>query len=265
MGEPVLLLHGNPTWSFFYRELVRALRPSHRAVAPDHIGCGLSAKPQDYPYTLAQHIRNVELLIEHLDLQGITLVMHDWGGPIGLGYAVRHPERIRRIVLLNTAAFPSDGLPWRIAACRLPGIGAFMVRRLNLFVRGALWSACVHPERMPIQVRQAYLAPYGSYADRVGVYRFVRDIPMDTAHPSYGLLEEISGGLARFRDRPAIVCWGMRDFCFTPRFLDRWRLIWPHAEVHRIEDAGHYVMEDAGDQVCRRVLEFLKRSPGESR
>ena len=254
-GPPVVLVHGNPTWSFHWRELVRGLRDEFRVVAPDHLGCGLSDKPQDWPYRLAGHVRNLERLVLDLDLRGITLGIHDWGGAIGMGFAARHPDRIARLVVLNSAAFRSTAIPWRIAVCRIPGFGALAVRGVNGFARAATWMAT---ERgLPEAVRAGYLAPYGSWRDRIAILRFVQDIPLDPADPSWPALVEIEQALPRFRDRPMLIVWGDRDWCFTPAFREEWQRRFPEAEVHALPDAGHFVMEDAGERVGALVRRFL--------
>ena len=255
-GEVVLMFHGNPTWSFYYRNLVLGLRPNYRCIAPDHIGCGLSEKPQIYPYTLKQHIDNFEKLADHLELDEFTLMVHDWGGAIGFGFAARHPERILRLVVLNTAAIRGVA-PRRIRFCRIPYVGALAVRTFNGFARGAIRLACHKHERMTREVRRGYLLPYDSYRSRVAVYGFVRDIPTDPIQPTYRLMDEISNSLSQFRDRPMIIFWGMRDFCFNETFLDRWIEYFPDAAVHRFEDAGHYVLEDAHEFILPALREFL--------
>ena len=236
-GPTVVMLHGNPTWSFYYRNAIKALTGDYRVIAPDHIGCGLSEKPQIYPYTLAQHIDNFEKLADHLELDEITLMVHDWGGPIGFGFAARHPERIRRLVVSNTAAFRGTA-PWRIRCCRIPLLGALAVRTFNGFAGGAIRLACHKHERMTREVRRGYLLPYHSYRSRVAVHGFVRDIPTRPTDPTYGLIEEISASLGQFRDRPMTIFWGMRDFCFNETFLDVWVERFPDAAVHRF-DAAH--------------------------
>lgn len=256
-GSPLLMLHGNPTWSFYYRDLIRGLDGSHRVIAVDHIGCGLSDKPQRYPYTLATHIANLERFVEHLDLNDITLVLHDWGGAIGCGFALRHLDRIRRLVVFNTAAFHGR-TPWRIRVCRWPMFGALAVRGLNAFAAGATRMACCR--RMPPEVRAGYVLPYDSYANRIATLRFVQDIPVRPSHPTYPLIESIDAGLARLRDRPMMICWGMRDFCFNETFLSGWTERFPEAEIHRFEQAGHYVVEDAGQEILPLVRDFLKRT-----
>ena len=255
-GEAVLMLHGNPTWSFFYRSLVRALSPSLRCVAPDHVGMGLSDKPAAYDYRLESRIADVEALVEHLGLRRVHLVVHDWGGAIGLGFAGRHPDRVGRIVILNTAAFPSQEIPARIAICRVPLLGAVLVRGFNAFAEAATWMAMAS-RRLTWDERRAYLYPYGSWASRVAIHEFVRDIPMGRSHPSRAALEAVAAGLPRLAGHEKLVVWGARDFCFDDGFLSRWSEIYPEARVERLEDAGHYVLEDAGERAVAPIRDFL--------
>ncbi len=198
-GRPVLLVHGNPTWSFHWRRLICELRDQHRCIAPDHIGCGLSDKPPDYAYCLAQRIDDLCSLSERLELTDVTLVAQDWGGAIGLGAAVRMPERFPRLVLLNTAAFRSIRMPWRIRVCRTPVLGALAVRGANAFVRAAISMAMEHPERLTAEERTGIAAPYNSWANRIAVQRFVDDIPMTSAHPSYTSLVDVERGTGEAR------------------------------------------------------------------
>jgi cis-3-alkyl-4-acyloxetan-2-one decarboxylase len=254
--EAVLMLHGNPTWSYYYREVVQALARSRRCIVPDHVGMGLSDKPQDYPYTLATRIGDLEALVRSLGLKRVDLVVHDWGGAIGFGFAARHPELIRRIVILNTAAFAMNRIPARIALCKLPMIGPLLVRGLN----GFAWPATrmtMHRRALTPDEKRAYLFPYDSWANRVAVSEFVRDIPMSPSHASWATLQAAERGLAEFRDRPALIIWGGRDFCFNDLFLERWRKELPQAEVVRIADAGHYVIEDAREEAVPRIASFL--------
>src|SRR5262245_2294180 len=216
-GQPLLFVHGNPTWSFYWRNLIAGLRGEARCVAVDHIGCGLSDKPQDYPYTLARRIDDVVQLVEQLDLNGATLLAHDWGGAIGLGTVQRLRERFARIVLFNTGAFPPPFVPWRIAACRLPLLGTFAIRGLNAFARAALTMAVEKPERMTADVRAGLLAPYDSWASRVAVDRFVKDIPFSPRHPTWRTLEQIEAGLPTLGQLPILLIWGMRHWCFRDR------------------------------------------------
>ncbi|HVX15756.1 MAG TPA: alpha/beta fold hydrolase [Pirellulales bacterium] len=260
-GEPLLLVHGNPTWSFYWRELTRALRGRYRVIVPDHIGCGLSDKPRHYEYRLARHIDNLRRLIDHLGLDGLTLLAHDWGGAIGLGAAVAAPARFRRFVLFNTAAYRSQKIPWRIRICRTPLLGELAVRGLNGFARAALTMAVAKHERMTPAVRQGLLAPYDSWANRIATHRFVQDIPLSPQHPSYATLESIERGLTLFSKQPVMFIWGMRDWCFTPHFLERFLEFFPDAEVHRLFDASHYVIEDAHELIVPLVEAFLAAHP----
>jgi pimeloyl-ACP methyl ester carboxylesterase len=256
----VVMLHGNPTWSFYYRTLIPALSRRHRVVVPDHVGCGLSDKPQDYPYRLEQHVRNVETLVGALGLGRLTLVLHDWGGPIGMGYAVRHPDAVARFVVFNTAAFHLPRLPLRITMCRWPLVGPLAIRGANGFARLALRWAVVHRERITPAVRAGYLAPYDGWANRVAVLRFVQDIPLEHTHPSRAVVDRIEAGLEGLRGHPMLIVWGAKDFCFTVRdALAGWRTRFPQAEVCVIDDAGHYVVEDAHERIGPRLAEFLGR------
>ncbi len=259
-AEPLLFVHGNPTWSFHWRHLIRAFRDRYRCVAPDHIGCGLSDKPADYPYRLAQHSANLERLVDQLDLGRITLVVHDWGGPIGLGMAARSPARIARLVILNSAAFPGPA-PWRIRVCRTPLLGPVLVRGLNAFARLSTVMALEDSSRMTPRVRRGYLLPFGTYADRIAALRFVQDIPLSPSHPSWADLLAVESGLARLADKPACLIWGERDWCFTPAFREGFERRLPRARVHRAQSAGHFVVEDAREDVIRWMRAFVADHP----
>ncbi len=262
-GPVLLLVHGNPTWSFYWREIVRGLRDRYRLVVPDHIGCGLSDKPSasQYSYRLAQRIRDLGRLVESLDLDQITLMAHDWGGPIGMGAAVADPRRFSRFVLMNTAAFRAQRCPWRIRLCHVPGLGALSVQGLNLFAKGAVRMAAERRERMTAAVRAGLLAPYDSWSNRIAVLRFVMDIPLKPNHPSYQTLVDIENGLNQFSQRPVSLIWGMRDWCFSREFLDRFLEFFPQAEVRQLQAAGHYLVEDAHEQIVPLLEDFLQRNP----
>ncbi len=260
----VLMLHGNPTWSFYYRDLVRELSVDHRCIVPDHIGCGLSSKPgaDDYPYTLERRVTDLEAALDQLDVQGpITLVVHDWGGGIGFTWASRHADRLARFVVLNTAAFhlpKSKPFPWPLALTRTP-VGAFLVTRFNAFSGVAARVAFKKP--VSAAVRHGYVAPYDTPANRVATLRFVQDIPLRPEDPGFSLIGAADDGLGAFTDKPALICWGMRDFVFDKHFLAVWEERWPHAEVHRFDTCGHYVLEDAGPQIRALVRGFVDAHP----
>lgn len=257
--EAVLMVHGNPTWSFYYRELIGATASRLRCVAPDHIGMGLSEKPQDYPYTLRTRIDDLEALVDSLALKRIHLVVHDWGGAIGFGFAARRPEKIGRIAILNTAAFPSPRIPARISLCRAPGLGTAIVRGANGFAWPATWMA-MHRRALSPDEKRGFLHPYASWADRVAVDGFVKDIPMSLTHRSRPTLEEVAAGLGMFVNHPALIVWGGRDFCFNDGFYQEWRRRLPNARSHYLADAGHYVLADANEEVVPLLRDFLTGS-----
>lgn len=260
----LLFVHGNPTWSFAWRNLIKELSPQYRCIAVDHVGCGLSDKPLDYSYTLAQHVENLVRLIDHLDLSNVTLVGHDWGGCIGMGAASLRPDRFTRFVLMNTAAFRSTRIPSRIAVCRWPILGALGVRGLNLFSRAALKMAIAPGTRLSKAVQTGFLAPYDSWEHRIAVHRFVEDIPLKPGHPSYATLVEIETAIDSLRNRPFLFIWGMQDWCFTPAFLDEWLERIPDAQVLRLPNASHYVFEDAPHECITRIHQFLiSEDPGD--
>ncbi len=258
-GEAVLMLHGNPTWSFFYRGLIKELSPDIRCIAPDHIGMGLSDKPQDYAYTLESRIRDVLALIDSLGLSVVHLVVHDWGGAIGFGVATRRPELIGKITILNTAAFISDRLAFRIALCRLPWFGRVLVRGLNGFAWPAVSMAMNHRELTRVEA-QGFLLPYGNWNDRVAVDGFVQDIPIEGHHRSRLVLSEIERRLSCLDQHSILVVWGLADFCFDGTFLRRWLELFPKARVIRLEGVGHYVLDDGGTRAITPIVEFLKGS-----
>jgi haloalkane dehalogenase len=234
--------------------LIRAASThGYRALALDNLGCGLSDKPQDWPYHLEGHVRNTEEWLSSLKIRDFVLVCHDWGGGIGMGVAVRHPEWIRRIVLMNTAAFLSRDCPPSIYLCRCPGVGAMLVRGMNLFIRASLKWAVAKP--LPKDVKDGYLYPYGNWHDRIATLRFVQDIPLTGRHPTYPTLKALGEELPLLHDKPVKLLWGEKDFCLHLGFYEIWRKIYPHATAQTFPNAGHYLLEDAGAEIIPRILE----------
>ena len=267
-GPTVVMVHGNPSWSFYYRNLVQSLRATHRCIVPDHIGCGLSDKPvdADYDYTLESRIDDLDALLEAVAPSGpVTLVVHDWGGAIGMGWAVRHPERVERIVVLNTGAFPNpkdQRLPFTLWLIRNTFLGPLLVRGFNAFSAGATRMAVKKP--MEKAVRVAYEAPYDSWRNRIATLRFVQDIPLGPKDPAFSVINSVADGLSSLREKPMLICWGEGDFVFDGAFLAEWETRFPAAEIVRYPKAGHYVLEDAGDDIIPRVQRFLGIRPGEA-
>lgn len=250
--ETLLMVHGNTSWSFMYRNLITEFSKKYRVIAPDHLGCGLSDKPQDFPYRLETHIDNLESLLFELKLEKVTLVLHGWGGAIGMGLAGRHPEKIARLVILNSSAFSMSWLPLRLSIFRIPWLNDKLVRDCNLFLGMSLNIS--NQRNMPAIVKKGFKYPYQNYADRIGILRFVQDVPIDPEHISFEVLLEIEHGLWMFRETPVCIVWGMKDWHFSPRYLKRWRLFYPQAQVLEIADAGYFVLEDE----CVRSIMFIK-------
>lgn len=264
-GSPIVMLHGNPTWSFYYRHLIKRFSSEYRTIAPDHIGCGLSDKPplSKYPYTLDRRILDLDAFLSSLRLEKkITLVVHDWGGMIGMAWAVENPERIERIVVLNTAAFlPPAGkrLPLRLRLIRnLPLFSKPAVLGLNLFARSALFMAARKP--LSDDVKKCLAAPYDSWHNRIATYRFVRDIPLHPSDASYNTVLKASERLHRLSHPPMLICWGKHDFVFDLDYFDEWRQRFPEAETHVFEEAGHYILEDAPEKVAALMAAFLNKT-----
>lgn len=260
-GDPVVMLHGNPSWSFYFRELIQKLAPDYHCLAPDHIGMGYSDKPEDaaYSYTLPQRVRDLEAFLAAKGInRRITLIMHDWGGPIGMSYARRHPEAVKKIVLLNTAAFhlpESKPFPLELRFSRTL-LGAFIIRAFNGFSATAT-RVGVKRSRMPRAVRRAYVAPYDSWKNRIGILRFVQDIPLKEGDPGFDYVEDLQNHLHLFRNTPVLIAWGLKDDIFDIHFLNKWIDYLPHAQVHRFEDCGHYILEDAQEEIGKLIVDFL--------
>jgi haloalkane dehalogenase len=264
-GPPVVMVHGNPSWSFYYRNLVKTLSVHHRCIVPDHIGCGLSDKPGDdrYDYTLARRVDDLERLLYGLNINGkITLVVHDWGGMIGLSWAARHPDRIARLVILNTAAFPlpaAKSFPLALRICRDTFIGTLLVRGCNAFAVGAALVGCkINP--LSARLRRLYCLPYNSWANRIATLRFVQDIPLSATDRGYDIVSSTATALAQFRTLPMLILWGEEDFVFDRHFLAEWQERFPQAEVHSWKHGGHYILEDVQDEALLLIAAFIERN-----
>jgi pimeloyl-ACP methyl ester carboxylesterase len=269
-GDPVVMVHGNPTWSFYFRNLVLALRDSHRCIVPDHIGCGLSDKPPEsrYDYALKSRIDDLEALLDHLGItSNITLILQDWGGMIGMALATRHPERIKRIIASNTGAFPlpsAKRFPFSLWLGRNTRLGAWLILQKNAFCRlAARW--CVKRSKLAPEVREMFLMPYDTPEHRIAVLKFVQTIPLRGTDPGYDVVSNTANALAKFENVPTLLLWGMKDFVFDRHFLSEWQRHFPQAETHTWPDCGHYLFEDATEEVIDYVLKFLAIHPIASR
>jgi haloalkane dehalogenase len=262
-GEPLIMLHGNPTWSFYFRALVSALKTEYRVIVPDHMGCGLSDKPilAQYDFRLQSRIADLGMLIDHLKIdRPITIIAHDWGGMIGLGWALNNLQRVGRLVLMNTAGFfPPSGksIPHRLRLIRTPNpIMERIVLHLNLFARAAIYMA--PRRRLSAAVRSGLLAPYNTPHNRLATLKFVQDIPLSERDPSGPIVSAVDCNLARITQRPVMLVWGAHDFVFDRHYFNEWQRRVPHAQSHWLPEAGHYLLEDAPHKIADLIREFLK-------
>jgi haloalkane dehalogenase len=261
-AAPILCVHGNPTWAFLWRRVIASRAGARRVVAPDHLGCGLSQRSASFPARLEHHAANLAALVEHLDLRDIALVVHDWGGAIGLAAARRAPWRYSRLVLTNTGAFPSGDMPWRIALCRAgAGIGPFLVERCNAFAGLLPWLGVADPAALSSEVRAAYLLPSRDRIGRRAVRKFVEDIPLDDSHPTMPELLAVERSLEDWRAKPVAIAWGEQDWCFTPRFRAAFERRLPHARVHLAPRAGHLLPEES-PATLEAALDAVLDAPG---
>lgn len=253
-GPTLLMIHGTPTWSFLYRKLITALAPSYRCIALDHLGFGLSVKPPGGQYRPEDHARRLREFIERLGLRDIVLVVHDFGGPIGLHHALTRPENVRRVALLNTWLWSNAGDRNVESVGRLFGgpVGRFLYLRLNLSPRFLLPTAFADRRRLDARVHAHYLGPFPAPSDRHALWAMARELLA-----SNDWYDELWGRRRALADKPVLVMWGMRDRLMPPRHLARWREALPHAQVVELPDAGHFVTEEAGEEAVARLLAFV--------
>ncbi|MDQ6659696.1 MAG: alpha/beta fold hydrolase, partial [Chloroflexota bacterium] len=260
-GEPLVMLHGDPTWGYLYRNFIPSLSQHYRCVVPDHMGMGKSDIPQNRQlYKLHQHIANLEALLLHLDLRDITLVLHDWGGPVGLGFATRHPQRVKRLVLLNTWAFapwPTNSFPRLVEIIRSEKGENFVLRR-NGYLEPALLGTTHYTENLTQTVMEAYRAPFPTPESRIALLCWSRDIPVQETDSSYAEMKRIEQGLSQFAETPILLIWGMKDPVLPPSVLHLWQNLYPHATTYEIEDASHFLQEDASKRIVSHIQQFLE-------
>lgn len=260
-AEKIIMLHGNPTWSFYYRRLFNELIDKYHCILPDHIGMGLSEKPSasEYNFTLEQRFKDIEFLLDYLSVgNNLTLIVHDWGGMIGLVYTAHHPDKIKRLVISNTSGFhipKGKKLPWELRVSRIPYLGNLLIQGLNLFCLGAV-NKCVTKEPMKKEIRDAYLFPYTTWKDRLAVFNFVKDIPINEKHISYALVNKVDNSFEKISKLPVMILWGTEDFVFDHYFLDEWKHRLPNAKVYEYK-AGHYLLEEESEDIIAKIKNFL--------
>lgn len=259
-GEPILMLHGDPTWGYLWRNFIPSLSTTNRVIVPDHMGMGKSSVPEKpYPYMLKHHVSNLEQLILNLELRNITLVVHDWGGPVGFGFAVCHPELIKKIVITNTWAFaqwPGGEFPRLIEIIRSKKGESFVLEK-NGYVKRALLGTANYPDNYTEQVLNAYLAPFPNPESRKALLCWSRDISVSNEHPSFDEMKNIENNLSLFEDMPVLIIWGMLDPVLPGSVLEKWRQTYPYAKVCEINDANHFLQEDASKRVLAEIDKFI--------
>jgi pimeloyl-ACP methyl ester carboxylesterase len=272
-GRPVVMVHGNPTWGYLYRNFIGPLvEAGHRAIVPDHLGFGRSDKPRgSEQYHVPRHAQRLDALLESLDLRGAVVVPQDWGGPTGLYWATRHPERVDGLFILNTYAhrFRREALPpgkdkiplpLPLRLFRTPVIGEVLVKGLDAFKRGFLFGQGVqHRERLTPTVKRAYRDVHAGWSERTPILVFPRDIPVTGEGAVAAMTAELEEGLVRhFRSKPVHIAWAMKDPAFLPAYLDTlWLDTFPDASVTKLEDAGHYLQEDAHERIVPELVRFV--------
>lgn len=264
-GETIIMFHGNPTWSFYYRNLIISLRDRYRCIVPDHIGCGYSDKPgiDRYDYSLKSRIENLTTLLDSISLpEKVTLICHDWGGMIGMNWAAQHRDKIKRLVFLNTAAFglpEFKPFPFRLWLGRNTALGAWLILKRNYF---CIHAANIGVKRKPLdpKVRDWLLKPYNTVENRIAVLKFVQTIPLKDRDEGFDIVQATANSLKHFQTIPTLICWGMKDFIFDLHFLREWEKRMPNAEIHRFPDCGHYILEDARDEVIPLIDRFLAKN-----
>lgn len=255
VGRPILLVHGNPTWSFLYRNLIKRLSVEYRCIAVDHIGFGLSDKPVQWSYLPEDHVRNLAALIDALRLTDLTLVLHDWGGPIGIAYALGNPGTISRIILMNTWAWPVNhnlGL-WVFSRITSGALGRSIMRRYNFLTRLFMPIAFYDKSKLTPLTHSHYMLPLEDAANRKACMEFPRQILK-----SGTWLADIWRGIGALQGTPMLYIWGMKDLAFSRRTLRKWEQTFPEATFVRLSTVGHFVPEEAPDDVFREVSSFLR-------
>ncbi|UPT75521.1 MAG: alpha/beta fold hydrolase [Elusimicrobiota bacterium] len=260
-GETVLMVHGNPTWSFYFRNVVKALSPDYRCIVPDHMGMGLSARPDDkhYAYTLQSRVDDLDKLMAHAAPSGpVTLIVHDWGGMIGMSWAVRHPERIKAIVALNTGCFRlPEEKPFPPGLTVMRGALTGIPLRLSAFFRRTVLRSCTNKVKLDEATMAGYHDPYDGWKESRAVHRFVQDIPLQPSDPAWKVVVDTESKLFLLKEVPMLLPWGLRDWVFDEAFLNGWIKRFPKAQVKRFEDCGHFLLEDARDEVIPLIKGFV--------
>ncbi len=253
-GEPIVMVHGNPSWSFEFRALIKHFSKTHRCIAPDHIGFGLSDKPTDWSYLPEEQAVNLEAFLESLDLENITLIAGDWGGPIGLSYAINHPEKIKNIVLTNTWMWSAKNDWYYQAFSGFVGgaIGRWSIRKYNFFANTILKSIYGDNSKLTPEIHRHFLMPLANPEERKGCWTFPKQIIA-----SSDWLADLWSQRDALNGKIKLIAWGMKDIAFREKELNQWVEYFPDAKVVRYADAGHFVAEEKPDELIHELTAIL--------
>ncbi|MWC29179.1 alpha/beta fold hydrolase [Paenibacillus sp. MMS18-CY102] len=257
-GPTVLLLHGNPTWSYLYRNVMKELRGDYRLIAPDYPGFGMSKAPSGYRFTPQEHSEAIQDLIRRLNLKDLIMVVQDWGGPIGLNYAVQHRENLRGIVVMNTWAWPATLLPMKLFSIVMGGwpFGYWLQTQRNFFAKAIVPHGIHHAENITDRLRKAYTNPFPTPKSRIPTWVFPRSIRKARAW-----LANIESKLPSLSGLPAQILWGTQDSAGFPLAqMEKWQRALPLNETEILEDASHYVQEDRPDRVASAIRTLSNRT-----
>ena len=256
-GDPVVMVHGTPVWSFVYRNLIKDLSANYRAIAPDHLGFGLSDKPENWSARPADHARNLDELIKNLNLKNITLVVHDFGGPIGLSYALENPQNVARLVIFNSWMWSLADDKNIARGSRLFGgaLGKLLYKGLNLSPKMLIPQVTGDKSKLTKEIHQHYINAFPKWGDRHAPWAMAREL-LASSDWFDGLWQKRE----RIKNIPALILWGMKDPTLNPAYLERWRELFADSEIIEFPNAGHFLQEEEPTKISAAVRRFLSRT-----
>ncbi|TXT57245.1 MAG: hypothetical protein BAJALOKI1v1_1830005 [Promethearchaeota archaeon] len=254
-GEPIVCIHGMPTWSYLYRKFITQLSKEYRVIAPDQMGFGKSDVPQDKQYIMEEHVDNLKTLLLRLNLSDITLIVQDWGGPIGFGFSVDYPERIKRLVIMNTSigVMKEGKNPWY-----QPLVEKGIYKQFIMNIGGLLKGGIHNKDKITDVMIKAYEAPFPSEEYYIGAFAWPKDIPIGDAHPSASIMTHVRKNLYKLDKKEKILIWGIKDPIFPKKLISWWKNIYPDIDIHKISNASHFLQEDVPDHIIALIKKFLK-------
>lgn len=249
-GDPIVMVHGNPGWSFEFRNVIKEMSKTHRCIAPDHIGFGLSDKPFEWDYLPKNHAKNFEIFMDSLNLENITLIVNDWGGPIGLSYALKYPEKIKKLVILNTWMWSVENDPYYQKFSKIMGgsFGKFMIKNFNIFGKMVVKKAVGDKKKLKKKIHKHYYKHLERKKDRRGCYTFPKEII-----GSSKWLEGLWQQREKINSIPTTIIWGMKDIAFREQELNYWIENWNNPKVIKLQEIGHFPQEEASEKMIEEL------------